>query len=104
MLLGIDLGTSFSSTARVSAGRAMVVRDEDGQQKVPSVVFYGEDETLVGSVAVDALAGARSDEEAQARTIASVKRNLLSPPRIALPGGRTVTPVDVAGEILSKLR
>ncbi len=37
-------------------------------------------------------------------TVASIKRNLLSPPRIALPGGRYVRPVGVAAEILKKLK
>src|SRR5215207_10536072 len=43
-------------------------------------------------------------EEVFQRTIMSVKRNLLSPPRIALPGGRFVRPVDVAAEVLKKLK
>lgn len=37
-------------------------------------------------------------------TVASIKRNLLSPPRIALPGGRYVRPVDVTAEILKKIK
>ena len=40
----------------------------------------------------------------QARVVASVKRRLLSPPRLALPGGRMVTPVQVAGGVIAKVR
>ena len=90
--------------ARVRDGRGEVIRDAEGEEKTPSLVFYGDEDTLVGIPAVDVLANANGDADLHARFVGSVKRNLLSPPRIALPVGRTVTPVEVAGSILSKLR
>jgi WD40 repeat protein/actin-like ATPase involved in cell morphogenesis len=104
--LGVDFGTTNSSMACClpEAGRAEIVRDAEGNHKTPSLVFFGEDETVVGAAVQDLLADARGDAETQARVVHSVKRALLHPPRIALPGGRAVRPVEVAAEILGKLK
>jgi tetratricopeptide (TPR) repeat protein len=105
-VLGIDFGTTNSSMAWPSqqGERVDLVRDAEGNEKTPSVVYFGDDETLVGTEAVNVLVDARGDDLVQARVIQSVKRRLLNPPRIALPGGRAVRPVEVAAEILAKLR
>ena len=84
--------------------RASVVLDGDGRNKTPSVVYFGEDETLVGAEAVTLVAESRAHPDVQARVIESVKRNLLQPPIIALPDGRVVRPVDVVAQILAKLK
>jgi molecular chaperone DnaK len=95
-LAGIDFGTSNSTVASPDGeGGARVLRDADGEDKTPSVVYFGE-ETIVGVAADDILL----DPEV---VIRSVKRSLLDPPVIGLPGGRLVTPVEVAGEIVGKL-
>jgi actin-like ATPase involved in cell morphogenesis len=81
-----------------------LVRDAQGNDKTPSMVYFGEAKTLVGSEAVNMAVEAAGDEQIQARVIRSIKRQLLEPPRIALPGGRTVTPVEVAAAVLAKLK
>jgi hypothetical protein len=72
------------------------------------VVYFDENETLVGEPVENLIQDVSTDTvrrgEVFRRTIASIKRNLLSPPRIALPGGRYVRPVDVSAEILKKLK
>src|SRR4051794_9724559 len=101
--LGIDFGTTHRTVARVRDARAEVVVDQRGHEKMPSVVYYGDGETLVGWAALEMVAEGVARAGEQARVVSSIKRRLLSPPRIALAGGRTVTPVQVAGEILGAL-
>ena len=108
--IGIDFGTTNSCVAWYDprTGRAEVILNAEGQTKTPSLVYFGDDETLVGEpvehlIQNVSMEKARRDEVFQ-RTIMSVKRNLLAPPRIALPGGRFVRPTDVAAEILKKLK
>ena len=89
-------------------GDAEIILNAEGQPKTPSLVHFGENETLVGEPVENLLQDVSTDsarrDEVFRRTISSIKRNLLSPPRIALPGGRFVRPVDVAAEILKKLK
>src|SRR5215212_7046149 len=108
--ISIDFGTTNSSTAWYDprTQSAEIILNAEGQAKTPSVVHFGETETLVGEPVDNLLQDVTTDRarrgEIFQRTITSVKRNLLSPPRIALPGGRYVRPVDVAAEILKKLK
>jgi molecular chaperone HscA len=61
--LGIDLGTTYSLVAvarkDVDGGRAQVLRDEAGEGRVPSAVFFGEDQTDGAVVGFGAIAAAR---------------------------------------------
>ncbi|CAN5737621.1 hypothetical protein BH24ACT22_BH24ACT22_05410 [soil metagenome] len=108
--IGIDFGTANSSTAWYDprTESSEVILNGEGQVKTPSLVHFGEDEILVGEPVENLLRDISTDRErrddAFRRTIVSIKRNLLSPPRIALPGGRYVRPVDVVAEILKKLK
>jgi hypothetical protein len=108
--IGIDFGTTNSCVAWYDprTGGAEVILNAEGQTKTPSLVYFGEDETLVGEPVEHLIQNVSKDraqrEEVFRRTIMSVKRNLLTPPRIALPDGRFVRPVDVAAEILRKLK
>ncbi len=89
-------------------GDAEIILNAEGQPKTPSLVHFDENDTLVGESVENLIQDVSTDEarrdEVFRRTIVSIKRNLLSPPRIALPGGRFVRPVDVAAEILKKLK
>ena len=108
--IGIDFGTTNSSMAWFDPriGEAENILNAEGQTKTPSLVYFGEDETLVGEPVENLIQDVSTDrahrDEVFRCTIASIKRNLLSPPRIALPGGRFVRPVDVAAEIMKKLK
>ena len=88
--------------------QAEVILNAEGQTKTPSLVHFGEDETLVGEQVEELLKGVSVErsrrEEVFGRTIKSIKRNLIAPPRIAIPHERFVRPVDVAAEILKKLK
>jgi molecular chaperone DnaK (HSP70) len=63
-VVGIDLGTTNSLVAFVEGGRPVVIRDENEDALVPSVVSLGEDGTIfVG-------------REAQRRLLASPGRSV----------------------------
>ena len=47
LAVGIDLGTTNSVVAICREGKAEVIRDEDGQALVPSVVAYAADGSAV---------------------------------------------------------
>src|SRR6476620_2840566 len=68
-VVGIDLGTTNSLVAYVDNGRPVVIRDDNGDALVPSVVSVGEDGTIyVGREAQRRLLTAPS------RSVYSVKR------------------------------
>jgi len=116
---GIDLGTTNSLVAVNRSGVVDTLPDEQGRHLLPSVVWYGEDEILVGHEALEKQA------EDPLNTISSIKRILgrgiedirgLSDvlpwqfdvsgdskvPRIVTRRGK-VTPVEVSAEILKAL-
>ena len=68
LAVGIDLGTTNSLVAAVRSGQATILNDEQDRSLVPSVVYYGENEKLVGT---EAFAKAAIDPK---NTIISVKR------------------------------
>jgi molecular chaperone HscA len=116
---GIDLGTTNSLVAVNRSGVVDTLPDEQGRHLLPSVVWYGEDEILVGHEALEKQA---TDP---LNTLSSIKRILgrgiedirsLSDvlpwqfdvsgdskvPRIVTRRGK-VTPVEVSAEILKTL-
>lgn len=108
--VGIDFGTSNSTVARYDprTGQAEVILNTEGEAKTPSMVYFGQGETLVGKPVDELIEDAAAEPEQRGdifqRTQISIKRRLVNPKRIFLPGGRIVTPVEVAAEILKKLK
>jgi len=110
--LAIDFGTSYSSMAWFNprTGQAEVIRNAEGDEKTPSVVYYGPRDTVVGKVAELKLEDLRSVEDPDermletARIVRSVKRNLSDRHVLAIPGHDDLTPVDVVADILRKLK
>ena len=49
-IIGIDLGTTYSAVAHLTAdGCAEIIRDSDGNNRIPSMVFIeGDNQILVG--------------------------------------------------------
>src|SRR5215217_2660497 len=109
---GIDFGTTNSSMAwcNPDTGRAEVISNEEGEDKTPSVVYFGEDEIIVGQYAEEKLEEVENStdpqerEEVSQRIVRSIKRNLLAPPVIPIPGREPVRPVEVVAHILGKLK
>ena len=98
--IGVDFGTSkcvmtwFDSRTN----RAEILRNAEGDDVTPSLVYIGEDETLVGRYAKEML----DQEGARANVIASVKSELSSKKRYGVPG--SPTPINVAAQIFKKLK
>lgn len=52
MLVGIDLGTTFSAIAHLnSAGKAEIIANKEGERKTPSVVMFKDGAIIVGEQA-----------------------------------------------------
>src|SRR5262249_48157761 len=100
-VLGIDFGTSQSSMAwyNPKTGQAELIRNAEGQEKTPSVVYFGDSDAWVGTAAEPML----KDPEQCKRLVLSVKRELARAIKFALPG-RRVSPVEVVAAILQKLK
>jgi len=116
---GIDLGTTNSLIASVKSGKTSTLVDEQGNESLPSVVRYTENEIIVGDKAKLMAA------EDPLNTISSVKRYMgrglndikelggrrpyefidtdSSVPRIHTVAG-DVSPVEVSSEILKSLK
>ncbi len=109
--MGIDFGTTSCAMAWYDpeAGQAEVLSNAEGEDKTPSLVYFGEDEVLVGEPVEELLEDSEGyDEEERLdvtrRVVGSIKRNLLDPPTIPVPGREPVRPVEVVAEILKKLK
>jgi actin-like ATPase involved in cell morphogenesis len=100
--LAIDFGTSKSAMAAWNPERrqARIIRNDEKEETTPSVVYFGPDEVLVGTRALEML----EDPEAQQWVIPSVKRDLVDDVPILLPDGREIEPVAIAAAIFRKLR
>ncbi len=100
--IGIDYGTGTSSMAWFNAntGRAEVINNAEGKPTTPSLVFFGEDEILVG----DAVDVRLSDPEDRWKVFPTrAKRDLGNSVPIML-GGKKVTAKDAAVAVLRKLK
>lgn len=93
-----------------ATGRAEVILNEEGEDKTPSLVYFGEDEIIVGKYAEEKLEEVENStdpqerEEVNQRIVRSIKRNLLDPPIIPLPGREPIRPVEVVAHIMGKLK
>ncbi|MCP3689095.1 MAG: Fe-S protein assembly chaperone HscA [Gammaproteobacteria bacterium] len=116
---GIDLGTTNSLVASVRSGEAQVLRDEAGQLLLPSIVYYGDKQPLVGEAAQamqasDPFNTLFSIKRLMGRGVKDIKclgnelpyrfveRADSQVPRIDTSSGE-VTAVEVSAEILRKL-
>ena len=66
--IGIDLGTTNSLVATVRSGTATILKDEQGNSLLPSVVHYAQDQVIIGQAAKQYIS------EDPAQTVVSVKR------------------------------
>ncbi len=99
--MGIDFGTTNSSMAwfNPKTGQAESLLNAEGEDKTPSVVYFGEKETLVGKYAEERI----ERPQERARLVIAGKRELATA-RVWKIGDRCITPVEVAVEILKKLK
>lgn len=94
---GIDLGTTYSAVATINEfGQASVVKNFEGSDTTPSVVWFGEDEVVVGD---EAKRGAATDPD---NTCALIKREMGTDYRVEYQG-KEWTPESISGLILREL-
>ncbi len=120
LAVGIDLGTTNSLVASVMSGTATVLKDEDGQWSIPSVVHYAQDSPVVvgrkaqENAADDPLNTIRSAKRLMGKGASDIDSSWLSEhyhfdmDSGSLPAFKTAagnkTAIDVSSAILSKLR
>ncbi len=118
--IGIDLGTTNSVVAVVSGDRAETIPNPEGQKTTPSVVLFGEKETVVGELAKRQLVTShglvvRSAKRLMGRRFHEVEDYADELPfqlveaedqraEIQLATGRVVAPEVVSAQVLRKMR
>ncbi|MEJ5343103.1 MAG: Hsp70 family protein [Thermogutta sp.] len=101
-IVGIDFGTSNSTIAWFDpeTGRAEALGNAEGESKTPSMVYIGPaGEVIVGKLAEERI----SDPGSHPRIIRAVKRELAKK-RVWYLDGRPWTSVEIAAEIIKKLK
>ncbi|MGE3843524.1 MAG: Hsp70 family protein [Vicinamibacterales bacterium] len=98
--MGIDLGTTYSAVAVVGAsGKPEVLVNRDGERITPSVVFFDDGATLVGSMAKRSAATAPLD------VVQFVKRQMGDKDwRFEPSSGGSYSPEEVSAVILKRLK
>lgn len=94
IVVGIDLGTTYSTIARINDdGRPEAIQNAEGKKTTPSVVMIGDDGIVVGEAALNQW---WSD---QARVVRWIKRSIGSDRLI-----HGMSPVQISAEILKALK
>ncbi len=98
-IYGIDLGTTYSVVAYIDeTGRPAVVRNTDGEDTTPSVVYFETaDNTVVGKTAKEA-AGFRPDD-----VVSLIKREMGNKDYSRSFYGQELSPSGISGIILAAL-
>lgn len=117
--VGIDLGTTNSLVAAVRSGQAEVLVHNDGSVLMPSVVYFGSDETLVGKAAqaqalqepLNTIASAKrligrglGDVKSFANQLPYEFANTDSGMPLIITSNGNKSPVEVSAEVLKPLR
>jgi molecular chaperone DnaK len=100
-IVGIDLGTTFSSLARLnSIGKPEIVPNADGDRLTPSAIFFDEENPDMIRVGVEAL---NSRYLNPSRAVRWIKRHMGTDYKVNIDG-RDWTPTELSALILKKLR
>jgi len=100
-IVGIDLGTTFSSLAMLNTiGKPEIVANADGDRLTPSAIFFDEDDGGIIRVGVEAL---NSRHLNAARSVRWVKRHMGDPDFKVPIDGRDWTATELSALILRKL-
>ncbi len=97
-VIGIDLGTTYSSVAYINAdGKSEIITNSEGERTTSSSVLFEDDNIVVGSYAKTV---AISEGE---RVVQFIKRGMGSDDKVN-QNDRDYTPEDVSALILKKLK
>lgn len=101
-IVGIDLGTTFTSLAMLNAiGKPEIVPNTDGDRLTPSAIFFDEDNPGVIRVGVEAL---NSRHINPARSVRWVKRHMGDADYKVPIDGKDWTATELSALILKKVR
>jgi molecular chaperone DnaK (HSP70) len=110
--IGIDFGTSFCTAAWINPGtqRPEAINFySNGRPKIPSVVYYSENEVIVGETAYSLLENSYLMKEPEkskviGSVVQSVKRDMQKGRTTYLPCGRNITDEEIIADILRFIR
>lgn len=100
--VGIDFGSSTCKASWINPNtkQAEIIYNSEAATETPSVIHFGPEEILVGAAAERKL-----EEEAQRKyAIIHAKKFLGSQMLLSLPGNKSISPREVAAEIIGKLK
>ncbi len=101
-IVGIDLGTTFSSLAMLNAiGKPEIIPNADGDRLTPSAIFFDEDNGGVIRVGIEAI---NSRHLNASRSVRWVKRHMGDSDFKVAIDGKDWTPTELSALILKKLR
>ena len=96
--VGIDLGTTYSCIAWLNEyGQPVTIPNQEGELSTPSVVFFDEDQPIIGTEAM------RNSIASPDRVVVHAKRYMGDPQKFWKIGDTRYTPVHISGMILRKL-
>ncbi len=97
-IYGIDLGTTYSSIAHVDEhGKAVLIPNAESSTSTPSVVFFDEDEIIVGDVAKESAALYPHD------VVMFVKRSMGEPNFLFENKNQSFHAEEISGYIIRKI-
>jgi molecular chaperone DnaK len=100
-IVGIDLGTTFSSLAMLNAiGKPEIIPNADGDRLTPSAIFFDEENPEMIRVGIEAL---NSRYLNPSRSVRWIKRHMGTDYKVNIDG-RDWTPTELSALILKKLR
>jgi len=101
-IVGIDLGTTFSTLAMLNAiGRPEVVPNADGDRLTPSAIFFDEEDPDIIRVGVEAINARHLNAQ---RSVRWIKRHMGDSNYRKEIDGKAWTPVELSALILKKLK
>ena len=96
--VGIDLGTTYSCIAWLNEhGHPITIPNQEGELATPSVVFFDENEAVVGTEAL------RNAIASPGRVVQNAKRHVGNAEKTWLIDGVSYSPMHISGLILRKL-
>ena len=97
-IFGIDLGTTYSCISYVDEYmKPVVIKNSENERITPSVVFFDEDEVIVGNTA-------KANSQLSPNNVVSmIKRSMGDPNYIFEHNGNTYRPEEISSFILKKL-
>ncbi|MBC8116494.1 MAG: Hsp70 family protein, partial [Candidatus Saccharimonas sp.] len=98
--VGIDLGTTYSSIARLNAdGKPMSLLNADGRNITPSVVLLGDDGQVVVGPAFE-----RTSQESADHIVEAVKRQMGNKDFFVVYQNKKLSPEFISALILKKMK